>query len=98
VAKAAATFIQRLPLPLRMLTPVLALLLELATDRAESESEADMDVGVDILLRKRFQRFHRGTESDTVGKSFLLLPILDTLEDEDRTKVGLARFFGENRS
>jgi hypothetical protein len=73
-----------------MLTSAL-LLLELVTDPAE----AGMDVGLDILLRKRFQRFHRGTESEsgTDGTLLLLLPIL---EDEDRTNVGLARLFGEN--
>jgi hypothetical protein len=91
VAKAAATFIQRL-LPLRRLTPVL-LELELLTDPAAD----GMDVGVDILLRKRFQRFHRGTESDSDADG--TLPILDRREDEeDRTNVGLARLFGENLS
>jgi hypothetical protein len=90
VAKAAAAFIQRLPL--RMLTSLLlpALLLEPVA------AAADVDVGVAILLRKRFQRFHRGTESESDAEGTLLLPILDTREDEGRTNVGLLTLFDAN--
>jgi hypothetical protein len=75
---------------MRVLTPP-ALLLALKPVAAS----ADMDVSVDILLRKRFQRFHRDIESAFATEGTLLL---DTREDEDRTEVGLLSLFGPNLS
>jgi hypothetical protein len=103
VAKAAAAFIQRLP-ALRLLTAVTVLPALALEPEAVTAAAAETDVGVAILLRKRFQSFHRGsTESASASATTEGTLLLDTREDEDEDRrtnnVGLlSSLFGANLS